>query len=99
MNPGLRPNFDQNQKNLGKKTNQQIIDSRKQKEDELKKISEEQMKDKEDGHIFYKANARTHHRFLDSYELVNLLMELKEKKLLNYYILYLELGNQLIIVN
>ena len=39
------------------------------------------MKEKEDGHLFYKANKRTHDRFLDSYKLVNLLMEQKEKLL------------------
>ena len=39
------------------------------------------MKEREDGHLFYKANKRTHDRFLDSYKLVNLLMEQKEKLL------------------
>ncbi len=39
------------------------------------------MKEKEDGHLFYKTNKRTHDRFLDCYKLVNLLMEQKEKAL------------------
>ena len=41
----------------------------------------EQLKEREDGHLFYKANKRTHDRFLDSYKLVNLLMEQKRKAL------------------
>ena len=39
------------------------------------------MKEREDGHLFYKANNRTNDRFLDSYKLVNLLIEQKEKLL------------------
>ena len=39
------------------------------------------MKEKEDGHLFYTANKRTHDRFLNSYKLVNLLLEQKEKLL------------------
>ena len=41
----------------------------------------ERLKDKDDGHLFYKANARTHDRFLDSYKLVNLLLKEKEQLL------------------
>ena len=41
----------------------------------------EQLKEREDGHLFYTANKRTRDRFLDSYKLVNLLMEQKAKLL------------------
>ena len=38
----------------------------------------EELKGREDGHLFYKANKRTRDRFLDSYKLVNELMKQKE---------------------